>query len=330
MQRMSWCDGFLPKAASKPAVRTQPTILAVPHVSSMHSAPGWCLRASRCGTWLSMLRRSIRSFVVSAGTGGRFDPGATSAHPQGMELTKEFLESPLRGTIEHGVTLRRGLDAGPSEFSLLDEFRANGCTEYLAVALNRMNRRHPVVAWATDRAGGFTEAHTTLLEQIRPALAAVIEMLTTLRTARGLFSTYLDHDVGKRLINGQLKRGHAEPIHAVMMATDLRNFTSLSDRLPSKQVIGILDDYFEVVGSAVHAHGGNVLKFMGDGVLAVFRANSAQDGTVARAALAAARISSRNLPLTSAAKVSALASDCISVRPCTAMLDQQWFSSASP
>ena len=74
-----------------------------------------------------------------------------------------------------------------------------------------------------------------------------------------------------------------------MMATDLRNFTSLSDRLPSEQVIGILDDYFEIVGSSVNAHSGNVLKFIGDGVLAVFGAEAAQDQTAARAALAAAR-----------------------------------------
>ena len=114
-------------------------------------------------------------------------------------------------------------------------------------------------------------------------------MLATLRTARGLFSIYLDRDVGKRLIEGQIKRGHTEPIRAVMMATDLRNFTSLSDRLPSEQVIGILDDYFEIVGSGVNAHSGNVLKFIGDGVLAVFGAEAAQDQTAARAALAAAR-----------------------------------------
>jgi adenylate cyclase len=73
------------------------------------------------------------------------------------------------------------------------------------------------------------------------------------------------------------------------MATDLRNFTSISDRLPGEEVIELLDDYFEVVASRVHAHGGNVLKFIGDGVLAIFRTDGALDQTAARAALVAAR-----------------------------------------
>jgi adenylate cyclase len=156
------------------------------------------------------------------------------------------------------------------------------------VPLNRIGGNFPVVAWATDQPCGFTESDVALLEMIRPALAAVIEMLAIFLTARGLFSIYLDRDVGKRILDGQIKRGHTEPLRAVIMATDLRNFTSISDRLPGEQVIGILDDYFEVVASSVHAHGGNVLKFLGDGVLAVFGADGAQDQVAARAALSAA------------------------------------------
>ena len=208
---------------------------------------------------------------------------------QGTELTQEFLQSPLRGTIEQGLTLRRRLEGAPSEFPLLEELRCDGCTDYVAAPLNRINRRYPVVAWATDRTGGFAEADIALLEQIGPALAAVVEGLATLRTARGLFSIYLDRHVGERVLDGQIKRGHTEPLRAVIMATDLRNFTSMSDRLPSEQVIGILNDYFEIVASSVHAYRGNVLKFIGDGVLAVFGADAAQDQTAARAALSAAR-----------------------------------------
>jgi len=207
---------------------------------------------------------------------------------QGTELSQEFRQSPVRSTIEQGATLRCRLDGSQNEFPLLQKFRADGCTDYLAVPLNRIGGRFPVVAWATDRAGGFAETDIALLENIRPALAAVVEMLATLRTARGLFSIYLDRDVRKRVLDGQIKRGHTEPLRAVIMATDLRNFTTLSDQLPGEQVIGILDDYFEIVASSVHAHGGNVLKFIGDGVLAVFGADGAQDAAAARAALSAA------------------------------------------
>jgi adenylate cyclase len=227
----------------------------------------------------------IRGFGWHWGREGRVTEEVRIA--QGTELTNEFLEGPLRGTIEQGLTLR--LCSAPSGFPLLNYFRAAGCTDYLAVPLNCINRRYPVVAWATDRAGGFTEADIALLEQIRPALAAVLEGLATLRTARGLFSVYFDRHVGERVLDGQIKRGHTEPLRAVIMATDLRNFTSLSDRLPSEQVIEILDDYFEIVASSVRAYGGSVLKFIGDGVLAVFDADGAQDQAAARAALSAAR-----------------------------------------
>jgi adenylate cyclase len=215
--------------------------------------------------------------------------GAEEVHiPQDTEPANDLQQSPLRGTIERGLTLRWGIAGGPSLPPLLRHFRADGCTEYLTVPLNRIGGNFPVVAWATDQPCGFTESDVALLEMIRPALAAVIEMLAIFLTARGLFSIYLDRDVGKRILDGQIKRGHTEPLRAVIMATDLRNFTSISDRLPGEQVIGILDDYFEVVASSVHAHGGNVLKFLGDGVLAVFGADGAQDQVAARAALSAA------------------------------------------
>ena len=207
---------------------------------------------------------------------------------QGTELTEEFKQSPLRGPIEQGVVLRRRLDTTQDEFPFLEEMHAAGATEYLAVPLNRANRRYPVAAWTTDRAGGFTGSDIALLEEIRPALAAIVEMIVSRRTARGLFDIYLDRHVGERLLDGHIQRGHTEPLRAVVMATDLRGFTSLSDHLPGEQVIELLDDYFEVVASRVHAHDGNVLKFIGDGVLAIFRTDSAHnDRTAARAALTA-------------------------------------------
>ena len=177
----------------------------------------------------------------------------------------------------------------------------------------------------------FHQADIALLEQIRPALAAVLASVAILRTARGLFSIYIDRRVGERVLDGQIKRGHTEPLRTVIMATDLRNFTSLSDRLPSEQVIGILDDYFEIVASSVHAHDGNVLKFIGDGVLAVFGADGAQDQTAARGALRRHAKSLRDWPLTSSAAASAPGSDFTSVRSCTAMSGQPiaWTSPSS-
>jgi adenylate cyclase len=208
---------------------------------------------------------------------------------QGTERSDEYLASPLRATIERGEVLRCRLEGAPSAYPLLEEFRAEGCTDYLAAPLNRVGGRHPVVAWATDRAGGFAASDLDFLEAIRPALAAVIETIVTRRTARGLFSIYHGSHVGDRIFEGQILRGHYVPLRAVIMATDLRGFTGISDRLPGEEVVGALDDYFEHVAASVHAAGGHVLKFIGDGVLAIFGTDGERDAEAASAGLAAAR-----------------------------------------
>jgi len=205
----------------------------------------------------------------------------------GTAQANELLQSSLRGTIEHGTVLRHRQDG--TGCPLPEELRAAGCTEYLTVPLNYIGHRYPAVGWATDRAGGFAESELALLEEIRPGLAGVVEAIMTLRTARGLFLIYHGRHVSDRVIDGQIRRGQVEPLRAVIMVTDLRGFTSLSDRLPAEEVIVLLDEYLQVVSSAVQAHGGTVLKFIGDGVLAVFSTDGEPDRTAARAALTAAR-----------------------------------------
>jgi adenylate cyclase len=208
---------------------------------------------------------------------------------QGVELTDDYRKSPLRGVIETGTALRRHLDAGGGEYPLLAELYHDGGTDYLAVPLNRVGARFPVVAWATDRAGGFAPHDLDLLEQVRPALAAVIEAAVLRRTARSLFSIYHGRHVGDRIFEGQIQRGNVDLLRAVIMATDLRGFTGISDRLPGDDVVRVLDEYFEHVTRSVQAEGGHILKFIGDGVLAIFSADEGRDTAAAAAGLAAAR-----------------------------------------
>ena len=208
---------------------------------------------------------------------------------QGTELSEEYRASPLRAAIEDGIVLRRRLDGAQTEFPVLEEFRADGCTDYLAVPLNKQGARYPVVAWTTDRAQGFDDDDLALLEAVRPALAAVIESIAVRRTARGLFSIYHGRHVGDRVFEGNVHRGEFAIVRAAIMATDLRGFTGISDRLPGEDVIEALDDFFEIVALATHGVEGHILKFIGDGVLAVFGIEGASDGAASAAALAAAR-----------------------------------------
>jgi adenylate cyclase len=195
----------------------------------------------------------------------------------GAEETEEYLRSPIRGTVERGTPFRRRLDGEPSDFPLLHEIRAVGGTDYLALPLNRTFRRFPAVSWTTDRAGGFGEREIAALEEVNPALAAIVETRAVRRISANLLDTYLGSQAGRRILAGQIQRARGEQLRAVIMMTDLRGFTGLSDRLPGDQVIELLDEYFDAVVPPVEKRRGEALKFMGDGMLAIFAAEDEED-----------------------------------------------------
>ena len=196
---MNWCAGFLSEGRIA-AVGEDP---AHDIGNPARFVNGLCRRLVSAGVplwrvtlYAATLHPQVRGFGWRWWREGRLTEEVRIA--QGMELSEEYLQSPMRRTIEQGVIVSTRLDGAPSEFPLLEKIQRDGCTEYLAAPLNPINRRYPVVAWATDHAGGFTEADIALLEQIRPALAAVLASVAILRTARGLFSIYIDRRVGER------------------------------------------------------------------------------------------------------------------------------------
>ena len=195
----------------------------------------------------------------------------------GSEATDDYLRSPIRATIERGIAFRRRLAEDTPEYPLLTRIRQAGGTDYLALALNPVSGRFPVVAWTTGRPGGFGPADIASLEAINPALAAIIETRAVRHISVNLLDTYLGRQAARRVLAGQIRRGQGERLRVVIMASDLRGFTGLSDRLPPEEMIELLDDYFETISSSVRAHGGEILKFAGDGVLAIFMADDNQD-----------------------------------------------------
>jgi adenylate cyclase len=195
----------------------------------------------------------------------------------GSEATDEYRLSPIRATIERGAPFRRRLDRPQPEFPLLERIRRAGGTDYFALALNRTFRRFPAVTWTTDRPGGFSDADIAKLEEINPALAAIAETRAVRRISTSLLDTYLGPQAGRRILAGQILRAQGEQLRAVIMMTDMRNFTGLSDRLPGDAVIELLDDYFDAIVSPVQQGKGEILKFIGDGVLAIFPAEDDED-----------------------------------------------------
>lgn len=208
-----------------------------------------------------------------------------------IQQTPEFLRSPLQIVFQEGAELRCRLDEpGNNRFPFFDDMRAEGVTDYVALPLSFLDGRNQASSWTTKQPGGFTDAQLADLKRVVPPLTRLIEVIGLRRTAATLLDTYVGPRAGERILAGQIRRGHTETMHAAIWLSDLRGFTALSDRLPPEQVVEILNLYFDCQVAAIHKHGGEVLKFMGDGLLAVFpiAGEDSEAGPVCRRVLEAA------------------------------------------
>jgi adenylate cyclase len=188
-----------------------------------------------------------------------------------IRSTPEFRASPLLIVFRDGVEVRCRLDDPASDrFPFFDDMRNEGVTDYIALPLLFTDGSIHASSWTTKRPGGFSDDELATLRKIVTPLARIIEIVSLRRTAAMLLDTYVGNRAGERILGGQIRRGHTDTMHAAIWLSDLRGFTALSDRLPAETVVDILNRYFDCQVSAIRAHGGEVLKFMGDGLLAVF------------------------------------------------------------
>jgi adenylate cyclase len=185
--------------------------------------------------------------------------------------TPEFRNSPLAIVFAEGREVRCRLDDPESKrVPFFDDMRAEGVTDYIALPLLFMDGSINASSWSTKQPGGFSDDELTALKTAVTPLSRVIEILDLRRTASILLDTYVGNRAGQRILGGQIRRGHTDTMDAAIWLSDLRGFTALSDRLPAETVVDILNGYFDCQVSSIRAHGGEVLKFMGDGLLAVF------------------------------------------------------------
>lgn len=206
--------------------------------------------------------------------------------------TPEYRASPLRIVFEEGREVRARIDSPEARVvPFFDEMRAEGVTDYIALPLFASEGLIHVSSWATREPGGFTDAQLDELRALMPPFTRVVEIIGLRRVAVTLLATYVGSRAGERILAGAIRRGHSETMHAAIWLSDLRGFTALSDRLPPETIVAILNAYFDCQVPAIRKHGGEVLKFMGDGLLAVFPVaeDDADLADVCAQALAAAR-----------------------------------------
>jgi len=196
--------------------------------------------------------------------------------------------------------LRRKLtDSTNFEFPILSDLYTTGITDYIAVA-NRFAAEAIIghmdcvySSWATDAPDGFRDTHVDALSQLMPMFALTMKSASLARIAETLVETYLGRDAGRRVLEGRISRGVADRIEAVLWFSDLRSYTRISDSAVPEQIIPFLNDYADAIISAIHEQGGDVLKLMGDGILAIFTAEDR--GHACQGALAGAKNARRAL-----------------------------------
>lgn len=189
------------------------------------------------------------------------------------EKSPEYLASPIAAILDQGAeALRFRIETivPPWPYPIVGELHEQGATDYVIMAVTFANGRRNMASFATDRPGGFSTADLALIDGVMPAFVTVVEAITLRFLATTVLDTYVGRRTGARILSGEIRRGSGADVRAVLWYCDLRGFTRLADKLPREELIALLNNYFEVMGGAVEAQGGEILKFIGDAMLALF------------------------------------------------------------
>jgi adenylate cyclase len=255
------------------------------------------LPVDRCGVTVAVLHPQFTGYSIrwwrETGEAAEF------LVEHGVYSNEAFLRSPFPPVVERGEILRVRIDPAATSFPypVIADLAAQGYRDYIALPIRlstiaAAGRVWPfqVCVFATRRDEGFAASDIAAFAAIVDGLAAPLALATERRKSRDLLAVYLGSGVAPRVLSGEITRGSGEALHAAILATDMRGFTALTDRLPAQRIVDLLDAWFDGQVRAVHEHGGEVLKFMGDGMLAIFPIGDIEFARdAARRALAAAR-----------------------------------------
>lgn len=184
-----------------------------------------------------------------------------------------YKNSPFAALFEDGAgAIRRALHDPqcPMDFPVLPDLRDEGFSDYVALPLIFSDGRRSAITIASKSLNGFSTQDLTLIYDCLPALSRIIENYALKHTASVLLETYLGKETGRQVLSGKVKRGDGQVIRAILWFSDLRQSTTLAETLPREEFLNMLNDYFDCTAGAVLDNGGEVLRYIGDAVLAIF------------------------------------------------------------
>jgi adenylate cyclase len=254
----------------------------------------WMIDGARPATTAPELVESVCSTLVKAGIpvdrfalfiytldptliGHRFawtpDGGAIVSEGRlGLFSTEEYTANPLPNVVENRVSVRRKLcdPATPHDYKIVGELIADGFTDYFAQPIIYTTGETNAVSWSSKADSGFSDEALAVLDRVNRPLARLTETYLLRINAATILSAYVGRNSGDQILSGKVHRGDGEEIEAAILFTDLVNFTAMSDALDGPQTVAILNDVFDMMVPPVADHGGEILKFMGDGFFAIF------------------------------------------------------------
>jgi adenylate cyclase len=246
------------------------------------------IEIARVGTGVPILHPQVFSFT------GLWEAGKGASERRNLadaNTLARLEHSPVKTVYEGGGPIRCDLTApaAKDEYEIYADLRKQGFTDYLVIGVPFSDGSNKVLTLATKRRDGFTADEIDTFTRLIPALAMNLEIQALRRTAQTLLEVYVGRHAGKRVLDGAIKRGMGETIRAVVWVCDLRGFTRLSEELPRDKLIDLLNAYFGVMCRVVEQHAGEVLKFVGDALLAIFPINGEDPALACHQALSAAR-----------------------------------------
>jgi adenylate cyclase len=206
--------------------------------------------------------------------------------PHGAHLSETFQSSPVKKLMEGEPFFRRKIEdtACPMDFQVLHDLKARGTTDYLISQLQFSDHSRHAISWSTKNPGGFSEDIIQRILNLQPVLSMVLEQHQRGQIAKTLLQTYVGTVTGAEVLEGRIRRGDRRELDVVLMMADMRNFTHQTSVLPIAELLGRLDHFFDTGVRAVYSHKGEVLKFIGDALLAVFPMDQDDAGALALSA----------------------------------------------
>ncbi|OHC73357.1 MAG: hypothetical protein A3H92_12470 [Rhodospirillales bacterium RIFCSPLOWO2_02_FULL_58_16] len=223
---------------------------------------------------MRVLIRTLHPLTFATHYTWRSDTGKTEVFSPSNEALQKpiYLQSPIAAVLEGSGAIRRRLEDKTQEleFPYFKELQAEGGTDYVAMPMVFHDGKINAVTLASAAPGGFNDEDLKLVSGMLPLLSRMLEVFAVRQTAKTLIETYIGRHTGKRVLDGLVKRGDGEMIHAVIWFCDLRDSSKLAESLPLESFLAVLNDFFDCMAGAILKHGGEVLRFIGDAALAIF------------------------------------------------------------